>query len=190
MNWLFGKLSDISQEQYDRVYSTLTPSRKAHIDSMKIQEDRKRSLMATYLLQRLLMQYGLSDIEIETDEKGKPYITNKNLYISISHSKEAVACAVSETPVGIDIQIIKPVTEKLINFVSTKEEREYIITSKTNFVQGLADEDTSKRFFSVWTAKEAFYKKNCGEIKNLRSINTLPLKKQTFIIENYYVTII
>ena len=35
---------------------------------------------------------------------GKPYLVNSNLHVSISHSGEYLAIALSPTPVGVDIQ--------------------------------------------------------------------------------------
>ncbi len=37
-------------------------------------------------------------------ENGKPYILNSNLHVSLSHSGEYLAIALSPTPVGVDIQ--------------------------------------------------------------------------------------
>ncbi len=182
MNFILGKITDITDQEYEEVYLALTPSRKKHIDRMKIKNDRKRSLMATYLLNKLLLKAGKTEAKIETDENGKPFINEGGLYISISHSEEWVACALSENPVGIDIEKIKPVSQKLIEYVCTQNEREYVLLTK--------DDEVMKRFFAVWTAKEAFFKKNNGKIKNIRSIDTLDLKKQEFIKDGYFITIL
>ncbi len=185
MNWLVGKITDITDEQYNAVYSALSPSRKAHIDKMKKEDARKRSLMATYLLNELLFKKGKSEFKIETDENGKPFLKDSNLFISISHSYDLVACAVSDKPIGIDIEKIRPVSRKLIEYVCTDNEREYVLSSKNAL-----GKDTAKRFFSVWTAKEACFKNADGGVKNIREIDTLSLKKQEFIIDGYYITII
>lgn len=185
MNWLFGKITDITNEQYAAVYSALTPSRKAHIDKMKKENDRKRSLMATYLLNELLLQAGKTRIKIETAENGKPFLSEKGLYISISHSDEAVVCALSETPVGIDVEKIKPVSQKLIEYVCTQKEREYVL-SGTDTV----DDEAEKRFFAVWTAKEAYFKKGDGAVNGIRSIDTFSFEKQAFLNEDYYITLV
>ena len=185
MNWLFGKITDITDEQYNDVYCALTPSRRAHIDRMKKKDDRKRSLMATFLLNKLLLQAGKAQAAIETHENGKPFVTEPDLHISISHSDQAVVCALSESPVGIDIEKIKPVSKKLVEYVCTQSEREYILSGKD-----AVDDQAAKRFFEVWTAKEAFFKKSDGRIKSIRSIDTLSLKKQVFEIDDYYITLL
>ena len=140
--------------------------------------------MATYLLNKLLLKAGKTQTKIETDESGKPFINESGLYISISHSEEAVACALSEKPIGIDIEKIKPVSQKLIEYVCTQNEREYVLLGKDNTY------DQDNRFFAVWTAKEAFFKKNNGKIKEIRSIDTLALKKQVYIQDGYFITIL
>jgi len=190
LNWLVGKITDITDEQYKAVYSALSPSRKAHIDKMKKEDARKRSLMATYLLNELLFKKGMRKFKIETDENGKPFLKDSNLFISISHSYDLVACAVSEKPIGIDIEKIRSVSRKLIEYVCTDKEREFVLSSKNALGKDTVEGKAAKRFFAVWTAKEAFFKTgNSGE-KNIRSIDTLSLKKQEFIIDGYYITII
>lgn len=185
MNWLFGKITDITNEQYAAVYLALTPSRKAHIDKMKKENDRKRSLMATYLLNKLLLQAGKTQTRIETTENGKPFLSEEGLYISISHSDEAVVCVLSETPVGIDVEKIKPVSQKLIEYVCTQREREYVFSGKD-----VVDDEATQRFFAVWTAKEAFYKKGNGDVSGIRSIDTFSFEKQAFLNEGYYITLV
>ena len=184
MNWLFGKITDITDEQYCTVYHALTPSRKAHIDRMKIEDDRKRSLMATFLLNKLLLSEGIQ-AEIETCESGKPFINGHNLHVSISHSDQAVVCALSDTPVGIDVEKIKPVSKKLIEYVCTRAEADYVLSGKET-----VDEIAINRFFEVWTAKEALFKKSGGKEKSIRSIDTLSLKKQVYVIDDYYITLL
>lgn len=51
------------------------------------------------LLQKLC---GAPLPEIRRTPLGKPYFHGKNLYFSISHTKNYVFCAVAENPIGID----------------------------------------------------------------------------------------
>ncbi len=182
MNWLIGETTDLTAEQYNNVYSALSSSRKAHIDRMKKEEARRCSLMATHLLNELVLKELGKSVPLELDEKGRPYLKDCNLFVSISHSLGKVACAVSREPIGIDIEKIRPVSQKLIEYVCTQSEREYVL-------QNTPPDEIYNRFFEVWTAKEACFKK-AADVKNLLLIETLSLKKQAFIIDGYYITII
>lgn len=174
MKWKMGYIGDLTDAQYNAVYAELSASRKARIDSLKQEKARKRSLLATQLLHDLL-----GDCAIESAENGRPYVNGDHVYISISHSGDAVACAVNDSPVGIDIEKIRPIERKLIEYVCTAREREYV----------LAAEDPQLRFFEVWTAKEACFKRGECEV-GLRAIETVSLPKQTQVIDGYYLTIV
>lgn len=59
----------------------------------------------------LLLSYGLKSTGKNTDSltlartpSGKPYLTDRSIFFSISHDRQAVAVAISDTDVGVDIQ--------------------------------------------------------------------------------------
>ncbi len=178
MKWRFCKITDITKTEYEAIYNGLTPSRRAHIDRMKQQDDRLRSLAVTHLLNSILEEFGVCDARLEVLENGKPHLVGSDLFFSLSHSEEGVAAVVSGTPVGIDIEKIKPVTDKLINYVCNENEREYIESGN----------DKEYRFFAVWTAKEAFFKKNGGV--GVRAVDTTTFEKSVYKIDDYLITIV
>ena len=179
MKWLFCKTTDITTEEYNVIYKGLSSSRKAHIDRMKKLEDKQRSLAATKLLTRLLAECGESDFALETLENGKPQLVGSNLFFSLSHSGEGVVAAVDSQPIGIDIEKIKPIDEKLIDYVCKAKEKEYVLSEKAS---------ADYRFLTVWTAKEAFYKKN-GSV-GVRAVDTTLFQKSVHKIEDFIITIV
>ncbi|MBR7132596.1 MAG: 4'-phosphopantetheinyl transferase superfamily protein [Clostridia bacterium] len=83
---------------------------------------------------------------------GKPLIKGAdNFHFSISHSGNAVAVAVSSSPLGLDIEILKPANLKIADRFFTQAENAYIFDSPT---------DTNRRFFEIWTKKEAVIKQS------------------------------
>ena len=186
MKWLFTKITDISQTEYQEIYNSLSQSRKAHIDRMKIENDRLRSLAATKILNKLLCDFSHNTAILETDPKGKPYLNGSDLFFSISHSDTGVVCAVSEKAVGIDIEKIRPVNDKLIDYVCNEAEKQYVLSDKKE--KGKAG--VYQRFFEVWTAKEAFFKKQDGAEKSVRAIDTLSLQKSVYITEDFLITVL
>ena len=110
----------------------LSSSRKVRIDRLRRQEDRQRSLAAELLVYQLLEQHwGITTAKLHCKDNGQPYLSGCDLHVSISHSGDWVACAVSSCPVGIDIERIRPgkgslshqrITYRNVGFVCKFEE--------------------------------------------------------------------
>ena len=134
----------------------LSVERRAGIERFKREEDKELSACAELLLVYALRKEGLSaplPLDIKKAENGKPYIEG-GLQFNLSHAGDYAACAVSEEPVGIDIEYIKvkdlvspdrilhPEEAQVLGFVSNPNEKK-------------------KYFFECWTMKES-YLKNLG----------------------------
>ena len=83
------------------------------------------------------------------NEHGKPYFADKkNLFFSISHCKGAVAVAIDDKEIGVDIEEISRYKESLESYVLNEDE-----------VPRCARNDNRKEaFIEVWTQKEAVFK--------------------------------
>ena len=184
------RISDLPRERLQQAYARLSPSRKVYIDRLKRQEDKDRSLAGELLIQDLLQKhYGITTAVLHRKENGQPYLTGCDLHLSISHSDEMVAGVINEKPVGIDIEKIRPIKLSMCRHVCTPEENAYLQIDDT---QGDRCEDPVflQRFFEIWTAKEAYFKK-CGTgITNLKSVNSLTLSRQMHILGDYILHII
>lgn len=96
-------------------------------------------------LNNILMRHIAGPIEILKTENGKPYLKGNGAYFSLSHSKNLAAVAVSDSPVGVDLEVI------------TKNHTFF----KTRFSEREQSEIIAERDFLVhWTAREAFIKLN------------------------------
>lgn len=185
MKWLFGTVSDFPASEYDRIRGLLTPSRKVRIESLKHPWDQKRSLTADLLMETL--QGG----RIEMAPTGQPLLAGGGMHISIAHSGEAVVCAASEDPVGIDIEKIRPMDLAITRHICTPEELCYL------FGHAPAEEELTycedpvllQRFFEIWTGKEAYFKQKGTGITNLKSISILPLPRKIILRDGYCITI-
>lgn len=93
-----------------------------------------------------------NEVEIQRDSCGKPFIPGNKWFVSISHSGDYVVCAVDRTPVGVDVERIRPIRESLVHRACTKRETDYIYSEA---------EGADRRFMECWTAKEALFK-CCG----------------------------
>ena len=85
---------------------------------MKIYIGNKDDYSSFELLKKAYrIRYGerISPGEILRNQSGKPYFKNPDMpYFNISHSGNYVACAFDENEVGLDIQKIKRIPEKVV----------------------------------------------------------------------------
>lgn len=100
------------------------------------------SLSAEAVIKRL---FSLSPAKIEKTPDGKPYYADRQgLFLSLSHSGEYAVCAVSDLPIGVDIQEHRDVKHNVWKRISCPGEK-----------AAFAEE---KDFYRLWTAKEACVK--------------------------------
>ena len=106
------------------------------------------------LLDYMLRERGLRerDMEYVEEEHGKPaFVDHPGLHFNLSHSDTMVACALCDTPVGVDIQSLVTVSEGMVRYVMSDAE---IAVYET-----LADEAAKQLFFTqLWTLKESYAK--------------------------------
>lgn len=188
MYWICRNTQDFSHAQLQGAYARLSPSRKEHIDRLRRDADKRRSLAAQLLIEQLLFDhYGLTDIPLHREAGGRPYLTGCPLYVSISHSDELVACAISSESVGIDIERIRPTRRNLFQKVCVDEELAYVQPGPEALC---TDPESLRRFFEIWTAKEAYFKKRGTGITDLKSVNVLTLPRQTHFMEDFVLQIL
>ena len=190
MHWSCCDTADFTKEALQQAYAHLSSSRKEHIDRLRQPEDRARSLAAELLVQRLLQeQYAVTGAVLHRRVNGQPCLSGCDLHVSISHCGRTVACALSREPVGIDVEKIRPIDLSICRHVCTEAENAYVGTDGS---EGHACQDPAilRRFFEIWTAKEAYFKKQGTGITDLKSVNILPLQRQTHIVGEYILQIL
>lgn len=78
------------------------------------------------------------------------------MYWSLSHKPQYVAAVVAPSPVGIDLEEIRPRAQALYGYVA--DEREWALAGERNW----------DAFFRFWTAKEAVLKATGARLKDLK----------------------
>lgn len=81
------------------------------------------------------------------NEHGAPYLED-GPYFSISHSKRGIAVAISDEPIGIDIEAIRPLNEGLVQKTMNPQEQAQIAVAA----------NPAQEFIRLWTRKEAYVK--------------------------------
>ena len=114
----------------------------------KFERGQRTCVLAYLLLKKGLREvYGLTENPLfEYGEHGKPSIIgHPEIHFSLSHCREAVACAVSDRPVGIDVESVQRYRESLAQYTMNDEELRLIA----------AAERPDVAFIRLWTMKEA-----------------------------------
>ncbi len=180
-------INDFSKNEYDAYFEMMTQDRQKKVSRFRFDEDKKRSVFAEMLAKEMISEklgVPIESIVIKTDENGKPFAQGLDIHFNISHSSDLVICALNDKPIGVDIEEIREVKNKLIDFVCTENEKSFVQNSEF---------EKPKRFFEIWTAKEAYFKFLGSGITDIKSINTLSdeFKKhlESFEYENYIISI-
>lgn len=117
------------------------------------------------LLKGLQTEYRFQDLpEIQLGEFGKPFFQNfPEIHFNISHCDKAVACIISDKPVGIDVEEIKPFDRDLAEYVCSPRELESILNSL----------NPSLAFTILWTKKESICKLSGQGLNTSKEIQTI-----------------
>lgn len=131
--------------------ATVSPQRREHALRYRHERDQRLSVAAYRLLQQTLKQeYGIDEAPLFIhDDNGKPLLQDHpDIHFSLSHCHEAVACAVSSRPIGIDVETLDHYSPELACQVMNEEELQQILSSA----------DPAIAFTRLWTMKESYYK--------------------------------
>ena len=99
--------ADISSvKNYQSKLETFCKARREYLNSISFLPRRKQSACAWALLQKALLTSNLdmSNFDFCLDQNGKWFEKNNSFYFSISHSKNIVCVALSNTPIAIDVE--------------------------------------------------------------------------------------
>ena len=178
MKEYFCDISTVSDEEFARRYRQMQPERRAKCDRL-INPLAKKQCIAADQLMRIALSEALNlpkeQISLCVSPDGKPYLENDPVYFSISHSENIVVCVVSDCPVGVDAELIRPIPPSAQEKICTKTELEYLRTAKN-------DEERLYRFFTLWTRKEALFKMDCSLCKIFSETDALtPSDQRNFI---------
>ena len=142
-------VNTVTSEQYQAFLSVLDGTRRAKAERYKKHEDRVLSAISYALLLYALHLNGNDEAHtVIYNEHGKPFFENSNIHFNISHTEGAVACAVQNTSVGVDIQKKVEKFEAVMNRVCTDKEKKSVMSA----------DDPSLEFTTLWTLKESILK--------------------------------
>ena len=158
---------------------------------MVSQQRREQALRYRHLFGRfcclkswlMLSAMHIGEMDFLYNEHGKPYIEG-GPFFSISHCKEAIAVALDDQPIGIDVESIRRFDPELVTRTMNDSEQALI-----------ADSETPERTFTrLWTQKEAVLKMEGTGIESFEQLQTILSKYRNIEIstiekEKYIYTI-
>lgn len=108
--WRFVAACDdqiATSDAFDAAIWAVSAHRRGKALSFRFEKDRRTSLLAGLLLDELLREEGLRerDMVYKVGEFGKPTFADyANLHFSLAHSTGMAVGALSDTPIGIDVE--------------------------------------------------------------------------------------
>ncbi len=143
----YCRISDIAETE--KINNIM---RKNEIDAAQSEKVKAQKHAAWVLLKRAIrhsLNKDIDGIDFTKSENGKWLCDD--FYFSITHSDNLVAVGISDKPIGIDLEIIKPHKDILTQKILTDTEKKQM--------QSLAKEQQMEYFIKLWTLKECEFKR-------------------------------
>ena len=145
-------IRQLDAEEEARVTAMMDGVRRRRVADIAGEDDRKRTVAGELLARRMLaskLGCGEADVPLAWDELGKPTVTAEGTYVSVSHSGAWAVCVTADAPVGVDVEVVRSAQEKFMRRVCSQQEMACIRPG---------DDGDCRRFWEIWTAKEALFK--------------------------------
>lgn len=138
----------------NRGLKRICSERRRRIQRFHHWQDAQRSLLSELLLRAVASErltLPPDSITILSPDHQKPVLRDQNrFHFNLSHSGDWVLCASSDSPLGIDVERIRPLDLTLLQSVLSESER--------RIPQSDDPDRNLRRFYSIWTIKESYAK--------------------------------
>jgi 4'-phosphopantetheinyl transferase len=136
-------------------FDTLTQAEKERGQKYHQLKDRQRFVVSRGAQRHILARYisqNPAEINFAIGDNKKPYLSNPggiSIQYNITHAGDYILLAVSNSPVGADVEYIDP------NFPFDDILEEHFNEAEVSFIK---QNNTAQRFYLLWTRKEALLK--------------------------------
>jgi len=99
------------KELFDKLYKKVPAYRQKKVDSYAGEAEKRSCLGTGLVFSHAIQEAGFSEDELKIayGDNGKPYFKNDpDFHFCLSHSGERAMCAVSDEPIGCDVELIIP----------------------------------------------------------------------------------
>ena len=142
----------LSPKQFDIMTQGINSIKLEEIYSKKNKTDADNTIIGINLVRAGISKtfaLPIQEIKLMYTPTGKPYIYGRSdIHVNITHSKNLIACAVSDEQVGIDAEMVRDFDLKLA--------KKYFTPKEIKLIENATDKN--KMFASIWTKKEAALK--------------------------------
>ncbi|MCP3742353.1 4'-phosphopantetheinyl transferase family protein [Rossellomorea sp. BNER] len=167
---------DLDPSIFNRLKECLSLEKRRKIERFYHFSDAQRGLFSELLIRYIIRKKGFlgKEIHFEVNRYGKPFFSKiSDFEFNISHSGEWIVCAVDQSPVGIDVELVSTIDFDIAHQFFTAKECEYIFSS---------EEQKLSRFYEIWTLKESY-------IKAIGLGLSIPLNSFSIIKQESYFTV-
>lgn len=169
---------NLNNDEFNNLMNYVSVEKRQRILKFRNFEDQQRSLLGDILARfSICLNYGLKNENLifRKNDYGKPFfIAPDEFHFNISHAGHWVVCALDSHPVGIDVEVIKPIDFKIVESFFSKDE--YFAFSNQD------NKEKLKYFYNLWTLKESYIK---AEGKGL----SIPLDSFSIVMNNNTITV-
>lgn len=125
-------------------------AREDEIRSVRNDRLKKEKYYAWRLLEAACISHGISFTEFDIKKTDNGAWVCDGFYFSLSHTDDAVAVAISDTPVGVDIEIVSDRAARIAKKVFSEDELGGAMT--------LSERERNLYTTRLWTMKESIFK--------------------------------
>lgn len=137
-------LASAAELDIESALKAVSPYRREKVMRLRDTAKKRASLAAELLLIR---SCGRNDYV--TEAGGKPYFEDGGVHFSLSHCGDIAACAIADSPVGVDIErVLKAVPEGIAKRFFTEADCALIDSA----------DNAASAFCELWVQKEAIVK--------------------------------
>jgi phosphopantetheinyl transferase len=142
-------LTKVSAAQVSSFEIYLDATEQQKLQKTTAAEKRHAFVVCRFVAKQLIGEFfGLDPLSLNFHytERGKPYVNIPGVEFNISHSGDFALVGVSNHKIGVDIEKIKPNRnfKGLADAVLSEDEKAWVF-----------EQDTERRFYQLWTLKEA-----------------------------------
>ena len=150
---VFTHMEECTADEVVRLMLSVTPSRREEALKFKHLAGKYNCLKSFEILQQLLHEhYGIpldEDLRFDIGEHGKPSLhDHPHIHFNLSHCPHAIAVAVDDSPVGIDVERFIEPKPSLLRYTMNDSEVQEVESA----------EHPDEAFARLWTRKEALFK--------------------------------
>ena len=146
---IFDDMTQVNEAEVQRMLPLVDEQRRNEALHYKHVFGQFTCLKSWLMLKELLKPLGITDLKMDFNEHGKPFLTHyRDVHFNLSHCKEAAICVISDRPVGVDVESVRSYNDSLVRYTMDDDEVREIE----------AAEDRAVAFIRLWTMKEAALK--------------------------------